>query len=69
MTDPEKMRGLTRLADDSLARTAHLLDALTHVHGDDEIELRVRFWATLMAKAQARYHDELLNLVDRIERS
>lgn len=67
MTNPEAMRGLTRLADDMVEQIDRGLNLSPFVQGD--LEARIRFWATLMAKVQARYHDELVELVGRVERS
>jgi hypothetical protein len=57
--DPKQMMFLVGLAEGLITFAEEKLDATPFAHGD---ETRIRFWATLLAKVQERYHEELLAL-------
>jgi len=62
--DPKHMMFLVGLADGLITFAEEKLDATPFALGH---ETRIRFWATLLGKVQARYHDELVELVGRID--
>jgi hypothetical protein len=62
MVASDELKGLTDLARLAIRDVGRMLDASPYVQGADKWELRVHFWATLVALAQGQHVEELVAL-------